>query len=177
MTLSDRGTRLVDLSLDMTNQMPAHALFPSPTMIPYVTHEMAKAAGLGEPGDPMTYCINYISTLEHVGTHVDAPLHISAEGASIDQVSLECANSRVPISLIGLLSDKTLLVGAIDVATNAVETPEQVAAVIGEALNHADAERIQPCTNCGLAPLPRGVAVGKLNALGAGAALARKRFG
>ena len=89
MTLSDRGTRLVDLSLDMTNQMPAHALFPSPIIVPYVTHEMAKAAGLGEPGDPMTYCINYISTLEHVGTHVDAPLHISPSGASIDQLSLD----------------------------------------------------------------------------------------
>ena len=83
----------------------------------------------------------------------------------------------MPISLISLLSDKELLVGAIDVASLRVETPEQVAATIGEALKHADAERIYPCTNCGMAPLPRDVASGKLQALGAGAALARGRLG
>jgi 5-methyltetrahydropteroyltriglutamate--homocysteine methyltransferase len=97
--------------------------------------------------------------------------------SSIQEVSLECANSHVPISLIELLSDKQILVGAIDVASTQVETPEQVAAVIESALGHADAERIQPCTNCGMAPLSRAVAEGKLKALGAGAELARKRFG
>ena len=97
--------------------------------------------------------------------------------SSIQEVSLECANSHVPISLIELLSDKQILVGTIDVASTQVETPEQVAAVIESALGHADAERIQPCTNCGMAPLSRDVAAGKLEALGAGAELARKRFG
>jgi 5-methyltetrahydropteroyltriglutamate--homocysteine methyltransferase len=96
--------------------------------------------------------------------------------SSIKQVSLECANSRVPISLISLLPDKQLLVGAIDVASNTIETPEQVAATIDAALQHADAERILPCTNCGMAPLSRAVASGKLRALGSGSALARKRF-
>lgn len=95
--------------------------------------------------------------------------------SKIGQVSLECANSHVPISLIGLLPDKDLLVGCIDVASTEIETPEAVAAVIDEALKHADAERIYPCTNCGMAPLSRDVAAGKLEALGAGAALARKR--
>ncbi len=97
--------------------------------------------------------------------------------STIQQVSLECANSHVPMSLIKLLSDKQIMVGAIDVATDKVETPEAVVAVIEEALKYADAERIQPCTNCGLAPLSRAVAEGKLKALGAGARLARKRFG
>lgn len=96
-------------------------------------------------------------------------------GSSIDQVSLECANSHVPISLIGLLPDKDVLVGCIDVASTEIETPEAVAAVIEEALEYADADRIYPCTNCGLTPLSRDVAVGKLQALGAGAALARQR--
>ncbi len=94
---------------------------------------------------------------------------------SIRQVSLECANSRVPVSLVGLLPDKILLVGAIDVASTRVETAEQVAGTIEAALAHADAERIQPCTNCGMAPLPRAGAAAKLGALGAGAALARTR--
>ncbi|WP_370320676.1 methionine synthase [Oricola sp.] len=97
-------------------------------------------------------------------------------GSSIDQVSLECANSHVPISLIGLLPDKDVLVGCIDVASTDIETPETVAATIEDALQYADAERIFPCTNCGLTPLSRDVAVGKLHALGAGAALARQRY-
>jgi 5-methyltetrahydropteroyltriglutamate--homocysteine methyltransferase len=93
--------------------------------------------------------------------------------STIDQVSLECANSRVPIDLIALLQGKDVLVGCIDVATNRVETPEDVAKVIREALKHAPRERLFPCTNCGMVPLPREVAAGKLEALGAGAALVR----
>jgi 5-methyltetrahydropteroyltriglutamate--homocysteine methyltransferase len=93
----------------------------------------------------------------------------------IDQVSLECASSKVPLSLLELLADKELMVGAIDVASNVVETPEQVAETILAAARHVDAERIFPCTNCGMAPLARDVAAAKLAALGAGAALARKR--
>ena len=94
----------------------------------------------------------------------------------IDQVSLECIASRVPVSLIGLLPDKVVLAGAIDVATNDIETPEQVAGTIREVLKYADAERVQPCTNCGMAPLPRDVAAAKLRALGEGAALLRREL-
>jgi 5-methyltetrahydropteroyltriglutamate--homocysteine methyltransferase len=76
-----------------------------------------------------------------------------------------------------LLKDKEIMVGAIDVATNRVETPEEVAAVLKSALKHAEASRIYGCTNCGLAPLPRGVAADKLRSLAAGAALLRKDVG
>jgi 5-methyltetrahydropteroyltriglutamate--homocysteine methyltransferase len=96
--------------------------------------------------------------------------------SSIDQVSLECANSRVPIELIGLLEGKDVLVGCIDVATTRVETPQQVADVIRRALQYVPAERIFPCTNCGMVPLARDVAEGKLKALAAGAALAREEM-
>jgi len=95
---------------------------------------------------------------------------INASG--IDQVSLECANSKVPMSLIGLLKDKEVMVGAIDVASFEAETPEQVAAVIREAEKYIPSEQILPCTNCGMAPLPRDLALKKLEALGAGARLA-----
>lgn len=91
----------------------------------------------------------------------------------IDQVSLECASSRVPVSLLGLLRGKDVLVGAVDVATDVVETPEQVAATIRNALAFVPAERLYPCTNCGMAPLPRAVAYAKLRALSAGAAIVR----
>jgi 5-methyltetrahydropteroyltriglutamate--homocysteine methyltransferase len=95
----------------------------------------------------------------------------------IDQVSLECAGSKVPMSLMRLLKDKDVMVGAIDVATSKVETPEEVAATLRAALEHVDAERIYPCTNCGMAPLPRAVAEGKLKSLAAGAAILRKELG
>ncbi len=97
--------------------------------------------------------------------------------SSIDQVSLECANSRVPIELIALLEGKDVLVGAIDVATNRVESPEDVAKVIRAAMQHVPVERIFPCTNCGMVPLARDVAEGKLKALAAGAALVRAELG
>ncbi len=96
-------------------------------------------------------------------------------GSDIQQVSLECANSQVPHSLMTLLPDKELMVGVIDVASNQIETPEEVAAVIASANRYVDAERILPCTNCGMAPLARSVARGKIDALANGAALARKR--
>ncbi len=96
--------------------------------------------------------------------------------AACDQVSVECIHSRVPISLLKLLAGKDVLVGVIDVATDKVETPEEVAGVIGEAMKYVPKERLYPCTNCGMAPMARDIAAAKLAALGAGAALARSRF-
>ncbi len=95
----------------------------------------------------------------------------------IDQVSLECANSKVPLSLLALLKGKDVLVGVIDVATERVETPQEVAATIGRALKYVPKARLIACTNCGMAPMDREVALAKLRALAAGAALARKRYG
>ncbi|MDE0941153.1 MAG: methionine synthase [Alphaproteobacteria bacterium] len=94
----------------------------------------------------------------------------------IDQVSLECANSNVPLSVLGLLKDKEILVGAIDVATDVIESPEQVAATLRAAMEFVDPERIVACTNCGMAPLSREVAEAKIKALGQGAALLRKEL-
>ena len=94
----------------------------------------------------------------------------------IDQVSLECANSRVPIDLIGLLEGKDVLVGAIDVASDRIETPEEVATTLRNALKRVPADRLQPCTNCGMVPLSRKVARGKLDALAAGATLVRREL-
>ena len=97
-------------------------------------------------------------------------------GSAIDQVSLECAHSHVPIDLLALLAGKDVLVGAIDVATDRVETPEDVAAVLRAALRFVPAERLYPCTNCGMVPLGRQVARDKLRALGAGARLVRREL-
>jgi 5-methyltetrahydropteroyltriglutamate--homocysteine methyltransferase len=93
----------------------------------------------------------------------------------IKQVSVECRNARVPVSLLGLLQGKDVLVGAIDVASDAVESAEEVAAVVAEAAKHIPKERILLCTNCGMAPMRRDIAYAKLRALADGAALARRR--
>jgi 5-methyltetrahydropteroyltriglutamate--homocysteine methyltransferase len=95
----------------------------------------------------------------------------------VDQVSLECINSHVPMSVLALLDGKDVLIGAIDVATDAIETPQAVAAVIARAADYVPKEKIIPCTNCGMAPMRRDIAAKKLEALAQGAALARGKFG
>ncbi|GAA6168978.1 methionine synthase [Sessilibacter corallicola] len=96
--------------------------------------------------------------------------------SNIDLISLECHNSRVPIDLIELIRGKKVMVGAIDVATDKIETPEEVADTLRKALQFVDADKLYPCTNCGMAPLPSRVAKAKLNALSAGAELVRREL-
>ena len=95
----------------------------------------------------------------------------------IQQISVECRNSKVPMKLLSLLKGKDILVGVIDVASDEIETPEDVAATIEAVMQYVPRERILACTNCGMVPMRREIAAAKLQALGKGAALARKRFG
>ncbi|QHE75066.1 methionine synthase [Hydrogenophaga sp. PBL-H3] len=97
--------------------------------------------------------------------------------SSIQQVSLECFHSHVPPELMQLLEGKDVMVGVIDVASDVIETPEQVADTIGLALKYVPRKHLIACTNCGLAPMSREVAMAKLEALAQGAALARQRYG
>ena len=96
--------------------------------------------------------------------------------SSIQQVSLESYHSHVPPHLMALLAGKDVMVGVIDVASEEIETPEQIADTIGTALQFVAKNKLFPCTNCGLAPMNRDIALKKLAALAQGAALARKRF-
>ena len=96
--------------------------------------------------------------------------------SSLDMISLECHNSHVPMDLLELVRGKKVMVGAIDVASTRIETPEEVADTLRKALQFVDADLLCPCTNCGMAPLSRHVATGKLNALAAGAAIIRKEL-
>lgn len=91
-------------------------------------------------------------------------------------MSLECHNSHVPLDLIELIRGKKVMVGAIDVATNTNETPQEVANTLRKALQFVDADKLYPCTDCGIAPLPRRVATGKLKALSAGAEIVRREL-
>ncbi len=96
--------------------------------------------------------------------------------SQIQQVSLECANSHVPIDLIALLDGKDVLVGCVDVASEHIESPDEVAATIRAAMEHVAPERLYPCTNCGMVPLSREAARGKLEALAAGALIVRREL-
>jgi len=96
--------------------------------------------------------------------------------SNIDIISLECHNSHVPMELLELIRGKKVMVGAIDVASNTIETPEEVANTLRKALQFVDADKLYPCTNCGMTPLSRGVARGKLQALSAGAEIVRREL-
>ena len=95
----------------------------------------------------------------------------------IDQVSLECIHSHVPMSALKLLEGKDVLIGVIDVASDKIETPEEIASVIEEAVEYVPARNLIACTNCGMAPMRRDLAAAKLKALAEGAALARGKHG
>src|SRR5882757_1439870 len=97
--------------------------------------------------------------------------------SSIQQVAVECRNSKVPLELLALLKGKIVQAGVIDVASDAVETPDDVANTIEAVMKHVPASNIVATTNCGMAPMHRDIAEAKLMALGAGAKLARQRFG
>lgn len=96
--------------------------------------------------------------------------------SSLDIVSLECHNSHVPMDLIELIRGKKVMLGAIDVANETIETPEEVAATLRKALKFVDADKLIPSTNCGMAPFARDVALAKMSALSAGAAIVREEL-
>lgn len=96
--------------------------------------------------------------------------------SNIDIISLECHGSRVPFEVLERVRGKKIMVGAIDVATDHVETPEEVAETLRHALKYVDADKLYPCTNCGMAPLSRSLAMHKLRALHAGAEIVRKEL-
>jgi 5-methyltetrahydropteroyltriglutamate--homocysteine methyltransferase len=98
------------------------------------------------------------------------------QASAIDIISLECHNSHVPLEVMELIRGKKVMVGAIDVATTTVETPEEVAHTLRSALQFVDADKLYPSTNCGMAPLPRDVARAKLASLGAGAEILRREL-
>jgi len=97
--------------------------------------------------------------------------------SKLDQISLECIHSKVPAELMRLLKGKDVLVGVIDVASDRIETAEEVFGVIKNALKYVPKKHLFPCTNCGMAPMKREIALAKLRALAAGAALARRKYG
>jgi len=93
----------------------------------------------------------------------------------VDQISIELAGSRVPAEVLGLVGEKQVAVGVIDVASDRVESADDVAGVLSLAQRYVPAERLIASTNCGLAPMKREIAYAKLSALGSGARLAAER--
>lgn len=99
------------------------------------------------------------------------------DASPIQQVAIECRNSKVPLDLLALLKTKIVQAGVIDVASDTVETAEDVVEVIDAVSKFVPKSSIIATTNCGMAPMRREIAEAKLMALGAGAALAREKLG
>jgi len=97
--------------------------------------------------------------------------------SSIQQVAIECRNSKVPLELLALLPGKVVQAGVIDVASDLIESAEDVVKVIDDVSKFVPKRNIVATTNCGMAPMRRDIAEAKLVALGAGAKLARQRLG
>jgi 5-methyltetrahydropteroyltriglutamate--homocysteine methyltransferase len=99
------------------------------------------------------------------------------DASPIQQVAIECRNSHVPLELLALLKGKVVQAGVIDVASDTVETPDDVVKTIEAVMKFVPKENIVATTNCGMAPMRRDIAEAKLRALGAGAKQAREKLG
>ena len=87
-------SQIIDLSVTIENNMPAHKNMPRPVFLPWMTHESCLAYNQGVPGDPFTTPIEFIGMLNHVGTHVDAFFHLSPTGATVDKMPLELFHGK-----------------------------------------------------------------------------------
>ncbi|HEX9772675.1 MAG TPA: uroporphyrinogen decarboxylase family protein [Steroidobacteraceae bacterium] len=96
---------------------------------------------------------------------------------SCAQVSIETAQSNLDCAVLSRLAGKKVILGVINLADQRVETPETVAARIRRALPYVAAENIVVAPDCGMKYLPRDVAFGKMQAMVAGARIAREQFG
>lgn len=83
------ASKVIDLSLLIEDNMPAHKLFQRPVITTHLSHETSKEFGLGVPGDAMTFQTNFIAMIDHVGTHVDAYRHVNPTGAAVDEMPLD----------------------------------------------------------------------------------------
>jgi 5-methyltetrahydropteroyltriglutamate--homocysteine methyltransferase len=92
------------------------------------------------------------------------------------QISIEAAQPQLDLAVLKELPSKTIMLGVLDLGTQAVETPELVAARIEAAFAYVPPERLVPAPDCGMKYMRRDVAFGKLKALAAGAAIARERL-
>ena len=92
---------IVDLSVPLTNNMPAHKFFPRPVILPHFTHDEMETWGNGTPEDPLGGCTTFISMMDHVGTHVDASVTSSAAARPSIRCRSTCSWARPCASICG----------------------------------------------------------------------------
>lgn len=155
-----------------------------PTQCPFTRHSRLERAAEGLRAETVAHiCYGYgikantdwKATLGPEWRHYEKSFPL-LQRSTIDTVSLECHHSRVPMDLIELIRGKKVMLGAIDVASETIESPEEVADTLRNALKFVDADKLIPSTNCGMAPFPRNVALEKMNALTAGAHIVREEL-
>jgi 5-methyltetrahydropteroyltriglutamate--homocysteine methyltransferase len=94
-------------------------------------------------------------------------------GSPVQQISIESAQSGLDLGVLRDLTDKTIILGVLDLSDPAVESAETVAGRARRALELLPPEQVVLAPDCGLKYLPRDAAEGKMRALAAGAALLR----
>ncbi|MBP0466688.1 5-methyltetrahydropteroyltriglutamate--homocysteine methyltransferase [Roseomonas sp. PWR1] len=92
------------------------------------------------------------------------------------QISVEAAQPKLDLGMLKDLSNKTIMLGVLDLGTTEVETAEQVADRLRAGLRHVAAERLVAAPDCGMKYLPRDRAFAKLKALADGAAIVRREL-
>ena len=97
-------------------------------------------------------------------------------GTTVQQISIETAQSNLDCSVLGKLSNKTIILGVIDLSTHEVESASTIAQRIRRGLAHVPANRVVVAPDCGMKYLPRGVAFHKLEAMVEGAAIVRREI-
>jgi 5-methyltetrahydropteroyltriglutamate--homocysteine methyltransferase len=129
----------------------------------------------GIPGTTVVHlCFGYAAAVKDKPTGYSFLPQLEATRAS--QISIEAAQPRLDLGVLKELGSKTVMVGVIDLGTDTIESPHDVANRIRAALKHVPPERLVAAPDCGMKYLARDTAFGKLKALAAGAALVRREL-
>jgi len=149
---------------------------------PYMQARPDKARQLGLRGLEAALDGVAGTTAIHICFGYAAIIHVRPEGysflpelagTSVQQISIETAQSKLDCTVLEKLPGKTIILGTLDLSDMTIETPETVAARIRHALPHVPAERIVVAPDCGLKYLPREVAYGKMCTMVEGARIVR----
>jgi 5-methyltetrahydropteroyltriglutamate--homocysteine methyltransferase len=128
----------------------------------------------GIPGPTIVHlCFGYAAAVKDKPTGYSFLPQLEATSAS--QISIEAAQPKLDLGVLKAFR-KTIMVGVIDLGSETVESPNDVASRIRAALKHVPAERLVLAPDCGMKYLTREAAFGKLKALAEGAAIVRKEL-
>jgi 5-methyltetrahydropteroyltriglutamate--homocysteine methyltransferase len=123
-------------------------------------------------------CYGYAIVYKEKSGSRDYPvvLELLAE-CPIAGISLEYAQPGHEPDILRCCGDKHVVLGLLDLGLQAVEAAADIAQRIRAALEVVPAERLHPCSDCGMWFLPRELAYAKISALVAATQIVRREIG